>query len=99
MPQVLYPIDLCFNRSCFLALSREFHYWDTYWIIRALLHCEMATTVRGMIENFLGMVRAFGKVPHGNRFYYLNRSQPPMLSLMMKEYWDKTNDLQVTVLN
>jgi len=55
----------------------------------------MSKTVRGMIENFLDMVRTFGKVPQGNRFYYLNRSQPPMLCLMMREYWDKTNDVQV----
>uniref|UniRef100_A0A0K2VGX0 Trehalase n=1 Tax=Lepeophtheirus salmonis TaxID=72036 RepID=A0A0K2VGX0_LEPSM len=29
---------------------REFYYWDTYWIIKSLLHCGMTLTVRGMIE-------------------------------------------------
>lgn len=21
---------------------REFYYWDTYWIVKALLHCDMS---------------------------------------------------------
>ena len=37
---------------------REFYYWDTYWIIKALLRCDMAQTVRGIIENFLLMVQS-----------------------------------------
>jgi len=73
---------------------REFYYWDTYWIVKALLHYDMTTTVRGMIENFLLMVKTYGLVPNGGRIYYTKRSQPPYLTLMMKEYIDKTADVQ-----
>jgi len=73
---------------------REFYYWDTYWIVKALLHYDMTTTVRGIIENFLLMVKTYGLVPNGGRIYYTKRSQPPFLTLMMKEYIDKTADVQ-----
>jgi len=73
---------------------REFYYWDTYWIIKALLHYDMSKTVKGIIENFLLMVKTYGLVPNGGRIYYTKRSQPPFLTLMMKEYIDKTADVQ-----
>jgi len=32
----------------------------------------------------------FGFVPNGSRIYYLNRSQPPLLSLMVQAIFDST---------
>ena len=78
----------------FSGRFREFYYWDTYWIVKALLHYEMTTTVRGIVENFLLMVSTYGLVPNGGRIYYTKRSQPPFLTMMMKEYVDKTADVQ-----
>ena len=54
----------------------------------------MSNTVKGIIENFLIMVQTYGCVPNGGRIYYTKRSQPPFLTLMMKEYIDKTADVQ-----
>ena len=54
----------------------------------------MTTTVRGIVENFLLMVSTYGLVPNGGRIYYSKRSQPPFLTMMMKEYVDKTADVQ-----
>jgi alpha,alpha-trehalase len=45
-----------------------------------------------MLLNFLDIVDRFGFVPNGNRVYYLNRSQPPFLTLMVKLYIDATGD-------
>ena len=59
-----------------------------------MLHYEMTTTVRGIVENFLLMVSTYGLVPNGGRIYYTKRSQPPFLTMMMKEYVDKTADVQ-----
>ncbi|XP_034141842.1 mucin-5AC isoform X2 [Drosophila guanche] len=70
----------------------EFYYWDSLWIIRGLLHCGMHATARGMIDNFLSIVRQYGFVPNGGRIYYYGRSQPPMLIHMMKAYVDVTLD-------
>lgn len=71
---------------------REFYYWDSYWIIRGLLHSEMYETAKGMLENFLSIINRFGFIPNGGRIYYSERSQPPLLAAMIKAYVDATND-------
>ncbi|EFY86147.1 trehalase precursor [Metarhizium acridum CQMa 102] len=50
---------------------------------------------KNTIENFLDLVEQYGIVPNGARVYYLNRSQPPMLSQMVKLYIDHTNDTTI----
>lgn len=72
---------------------REFYYWDSYWVVDGLLVCEMTNTVKGMIQNFVQMVREFGFVPNGGRIYYTNRSQPPFLIPIVELYLNATKDL------
>lgn len=72
---------------------KELYYWDSYWIVKGLLITGMETTAKGMLENLLFLVRRYGFVPNGSRVYYLNRSQPPLLSLMVGVYIDVTNDI------
>lgn len=71
---------------------REFYYWDSYWVINGLLLSEMPNTAKGMIENFLDLVNRFGLIPNGGRVYYLRRSQPPFLTLMMESYINDQKD-------
>lgn len=73
---------------------REFYYWDSYWILQGLLLSEMNHTVKGILENFLYIVKTYGHIPNGGRIYYLARSQPPLLTPMMKIYLEFTNDVQ-----
>ncbi|CAG0908772.1 unnamed protein product, partial [Cyprideis torosa] len=73
---------------------REFYYWDSYWTIRGLLVSGMTDTVKGMLLNFLALVERFGFVPNGGRIYYSQRSQPPFLIPMVKEYVDATGDTE-----
>nr|XP_008511722.1 PREDICTED: trehalase [Equus przewalskii] len=70
----------------------EFYYWDSYWVMEGLLLSEMPETVKGMLQNFLDLVQIYGHVPNGARVYYLQRSQPPLLTLMMDRYVTHTND-------
>ncbi|XP_017378952.1 trehalase isoform X1 [Cebus imitator] len=70
----------------------EFYYWDSYWVMEGLLLSEMAETVKGMLQNFLDLVKTYGHIPNGGRVYYLQRSQPPLLTLMMDRYLTHTND-------
>uniref|UniRef100_A0A8C4L6L0 Trehalase n=1 Tax=Equus asinus TaxID=9793 RepID=A0A8C4L6L0_EQUAS len=70
----------------------EFYYWDSYWVMEGLLLSEMPETVKGMLQNFLDLVQTYGHVPNGARVYYLQRSQPPLLTLMMDRYMTHTND-------
>lgn len=65
---------------------REFYYWDSYWILEGLYVSEMCTTASGMIENMLVMIEEFGFIPNGARIYYMNRSQPPMFTMMIERY-------------
>lgn len=68
---------------------REFYYWDSHWILEGLYVSEMCTTAGGMIENMLLMIDEVGFIPNGARIYYMNRSQPPLLNLMIKRYLDE----------
>jgi alpha,alpha-trehalase len=61
---------------------RESYYWDSWWIIRGLLVCDMPTTAKNVLRNLLDDVMNFGFVPNGGRIYYLDRSQPPLLAEM-----------------
>lgn len=47
-----------------------------------------------MLTNFLDIVQRFGFVPNGGRIYYSGRSQPPLLTSMVKSYYEATNDLE-----
>nr|XP_003472700.1 trehalase isoform X1 [Cavia porcellus] len=70
----------------------EFYYWDSYWVMEGLLLSEMAETVKGMLQNFLDLVKTYGHIPNGGRIYYLQRSQPPLLTLMVDRYVAHTNN-------
>ncbi|XP_047733717.1 LOW QUALITY PROTEIN: trehalase [Prionailurus viverrinus] len=74
----------------------EFYYWDSYWVMGGgLLLSEMPETVKGMLQNFLDLVRLYGHVLNGAHVYSLQQSQPPPpppLTLMMHSYVAHTND-------
>ncbi|ORX53048.1 trehalase [Hesseltinella vesiculosa] len=72
---------------------REFYYWDSFFVIQGLLLGDIDDMARNMIENFLDFVDTYGFMPNGARIYYLNRSQPPFLTQMVKLYFEKTNDV------
>ncbi|CAA7391901.1 unnamed protein product [Spirodela intermedia] len=73
---------------------REVYYWDSYWIIRGLLASKMHETAKAIVNNLIYLVETYGHVLNGARAYYTNRSQPPLLSSMILEIFEKTGDLQ-----
>ncbi|CUG02156.1 trehalase, putative, partial [Bodo saltans] len=74
---------------------REFYYWDTYWIIKGLLVSNLTVTARHTLDNLLWAVKEYGFVPNGARIYYQDRSQPPLLTLMVRDYVTATGDLSI----
>ena len=64
---------------------KEGYYWDSYWIVKGLIASDMLDTAEEVVRNFLIIVEKYGYVPNGFRKYYLNRSQPPFLTLMIKD--------------
>ncbi|KAH8729087.1 Six-hairpin glycosidase-like protein [Phaeosphaeriaceae sp. PMI808] len=84
------------NRTFVVAGGRfrEPYYWDSFWIIEGLLRTQGSFTqiAENMIENFLDLVEDIGFVPNGARRYYENRSQPPLLTQMVRIYVEYTQN-------
>jgi alpha,alpha-trehalase len=58
--------------------------WDSYFILLGLIHDEHFDLARGMVENFFFEIENYGNLLNANRTYYLTRSQPPLLSSMIR---------------
>ncbi|KAI8906105.1 trehalase-like protein [Powellomyces hirtus] len=71
---------------------REIYYWDTYFVMLGLAKSEMFDTMSDMIDNFMDYVQQYGFMPNGARIYYLNRSQPPLLTQMVDLYVNTTRN-------
>ncbi|CAL5013388.1 unnamed protein product [Urochloa decumbens] len=76
------------------ARFREVYYWDSYWIVRGLLVSKMYYSAKDTVLNLVHLVQKYGFVPNGARSYYINRSQPPLLSSMVLEVYEATGDVK-----
>jgi alpha,alpha-trehalase len=65
----------------------EMYGWDTAFPVFAWADAHPQLT-REQIDNQLYQIRAYGKVLNANRTYYLSRSQPPLLSVMVLRLWE-----------
>ncbi|KAE8694309.1 putative trehalase [Hibiscus syriacus] len=74
---------------------REVYYWDSYWVLRGLLASKMYETAKSIVTNLISLLDTYGYVLNGARAYYTNRSQPPLLSAMVYEIYNKTGDLDL----
>ncbi len=62
---------------------REIYYWDSYFTAEGLAAAGHIDMVENLIKNFCYLIRQVGHVPNGNRQYYVSRSQPPFLFLLV----------------
>ncbi len=71
----------------------EMYGWDSYFIEVGLLRDHDLDHAKDMADNFLYEVKNYGgKVLNANRTYYLDRSQPPFLTEMVLDVFNKTHD-------
>jgi alpha,alpha-trehalase len=70
----------------------EMYGWDSYFIVRGLLRQNEVGLAQDMVRNAVYEVMHFGKVLNANRTYYLQRSQPPFLSAMIRAVYETTHD-------
>lgn len=82
-----------YTTPCISGMFQELYYWDTYFTNIGLLLSGLTEQAKHNIDNMLFLINTYGKMPNGNRTYYLNRSQPPFLSQMVRELFDTTHDL------
>ncbi len=66
----------------------EMYGWDSYFIILGLLQDQRADLARGMVENFFYEIENYGAILNANRTYFFTRSQPPLLSSMIRELYE-----------
>jgi alpha,alpha-trehalase len=70
----------------------EMYGWDSYFIVLGLLRDGKVELARAQTDDFLYEVERYGKVLNANRSYYLTRSQPPLLSGMVRAVFAATGD-------
>jgi alpha,alpha-trehalase len=66
----------------------ELYYWDSYFIVLGLLTDGRTDLARAQANNLMYELQTFGKIPNANRTYYLTRSQPPLLTSMIRAVYD-----------
>jgi alpha,alpha-trehalase len=62
----------------------EMYGWDSYFIILGLVHDQELDLAQGMIENFFFEIEHYGAILNANRTYFFTRSQPPLLTSMIR---------------
>ncbi|HEX9970430.1 MAG TPA: trehalase family glycosidase, partial [bacterium] len=67
-------------------------YWDTYFTNVGLLKQGLFDLAKSNVDNLLFEVEKYGFIPNGNRTFFLNRSQQPYLSLMVRDIFEATHD-------
>ena len=70
----------------------ELYGWDSYFILIGLLRDGRLELAKDITDDFIYEVRHYGKVLNANRTYYLTRSQPPLLSGMVRAVYSRTKD-------
>ncbi len=70
------------------------YYWDTYFTNVGLMLCGREALAKNNTDNMLYLVEKLGFMPNSTGTYHLDHSQPPFLSVMVREtyeyYKDKT---------
>lgn len=74
------------------AMQNNF-YWDTYFTNLGLIRHGLIDLARSNVDNLLWEVEKYGFVPNGNQTFFLNRSQAPFLSMMVREIFEQTRDV------
>ncbi len=70
----------------------EMYGWDSYFIQLGLLRDGQFDLAKSMVEQLVYEVEHYGTVLNANRTYQLSRSQPPVLTLMIRAMFEHTQD-------
>jgi alpha,alpha-trehalase len=75
-------------------MFQSMYYWDTYFANVGLILSGMVQQAKNNVDNMFHLINTYGHMPNGNRRGYLNRSQPPFLSLMVRHVFEAMGDVQ-----
>lgn len=71
---------------------QEMYYWDTYFTNVGLILSGRTEQAKNNVDNIIYLTDKYGYMPNGNLTRYLKSSQPPFLSLMVRDIYDRTGD-------
>jgi alpha,alpha-trehalase len=74
----------------------EMYGWDSFFILLGLEADHKEALAKGIVENFLFEVEHYGSVLNANRTYYLTRSQPPLLTSMIRAVYENRASFPAT---
>ncbi len=74
----------------------EMYGWDSYFIVLGLEADHREALAKGIVDNFLFEVEHYGAVLNANRTYYLTRSQPPLLTAMIRAVYEDAASFPAT---
>ena len=77
---------------CAYTGFRAMFYWDTYFIHKGLLVRSDLNQIKNDIDNMRYLIRQYGFVLNANQTAALFNSQPPFLSMMIRDYYENTKD-------
>lgn len=73
-------------------MFKELYYWDTYFTNVGLILDGEIEQAKNNTDDIIYLVNRFGKMLNGSNWCYLNRSQPPYLSMMVADVYKATKD-------
>lgn len=66
--------------------------WDSYFILLGLLQDRELELAQSVVDQFIYEIEHYGTILNANRTYFLTRSQPPVLTLMVLALFAHTQD-------
>ncbi len=71
---------------------RDMFYWDTYFTNAGLLTIGDKDQALNNIEDIAWLIDTLGYMPNGTGRGLINRTQPPLFCMMVRDYFDATAD-------
>ena len=71
----------------------EMYGWDSYFTQVGLVRDDEMVLAKNMVDNFLYEIDHYGRILNANRTYYLSRSQPPFLTQMILNVYNKQKNV------
>jgi alpha,alpha-trehalase len=67
----------------------ELYYWDSYFMVQAILDNEHKELVIGILEDLFHIFDRFDIIPNASRTYLTGRSQPPFLTTFILDVYQR----------
>lgn len=74
------------------VFQQDMFYWDTYFTNIGLILDSDFEQALNNIDNILFLIDKYGFMPNGSNVSFLNRSQPPFASMMVRDIYEKSGD-------